>query len=118
MKNALITLSLLAGLAACTSAPEIPQEAIPAVEYEEGFTFDIPCDNPAHPVHTQVVSGSRLVRVYEITVEGVVQGEVTGEQIANVLEMIEFMESIQVVPVDPSAAEPSESLVLPTQPVK
>ena len=106
MKN-LVAIAFIFLASACTSAPEVPQEVIPPVEYEVGLSFDLPCDNPAHPVHTQVVSGSRLVRVYEITVEGVVQGEVTGEQIANVLEMIEFMESLQVVPVDPAAAEPA-----------
>jgi hypothetical protein len=35
-------------------------------------------------------------------------GEASGEQIAGVLEMIEFMRSIQVVPVDPSAADDTE----------
>lgn len=102
MKNLLIALSLITAVS-CTSAPEVVQEPIPAIEYEVGFSFDIPCDNPAHPVHVQVVSGSRLIRVYEISVEG----EVTGDQIAEVLKMIEFMNSIQVVPVDPAAAEPA-----------
>jgi len=103
MKNVLIALSLVAAVA-CTSAPEVPEEPIPAVEYEAGFTFDTPCET--HGSHVNTVLGSRLVRVYEISVDDGTGGEATGESIARVLEMIEFMNSIQVVPVDPAAAEP------------
>lgn len=76
-----------------SNAPQLPP-----TEYEDGFSFDIPCAE--HGVHTQVVTGNRLVRVYEISVEGEVQGEVSAEQIVNVLEMIKFMQGLQPVPND------------------
>lgn len=70
-----------------------PQQELPPVIYDNGFSFDLPCVE--HGVHTQVVTSSRLVRLYEITVEGEMQGEVKAEDIAEVLEMIKFMQSLQ-----------------------
>ena len=78
----LIVLGFILG--GCLSEPKVP------VEYDNGFSFDIPCDE--HGVDTQVVSGSRLIRVYEISVDGEIQGEVTGEQITAILEIIKSIE--------------------------
>lgn len=93
----------IAFLLGCTAPQAVEQ--IPPVEYEVGFSFDLPCAE--HGFHTQVVTGSRLIRLYEITVEGEVQGEATGESIQGVLEMIELTRLLQEAPVNPEAAEPA-----------
>ena len=71
---------------------------LPPVEYQNGFSFDLPYAKPGARVH--VVTGNRLVRVYEISVQGEVQGEVSAEQITEVLEMIKFTQGLQPVPND------------------
>ena len=62
---------------------------LPPVAYQIGFAFNVPCNE--HGTHTQVVSGNRLVRTYEISMEGEVQGEATSEQIAELLEIMKMM---------------------------
>lgn len=74
--------------AAMYQPPQPQVETLP-VEYQNGFSFNTPC--PEHGTDTNVVTGSRLMRAYEISVDGEVQGEATGESIAQVLEMMKLM---------------------------
>ena len=78
----LLLLSLLA-LASCSG---LKSEVIPPVEFEEGFSFEVPHGDHTH---SHAVGTSRVLRVYQMIIDDSRAGEATGAQIDAVLEMIE-----------------------------
>lgn len=62
---------------------------LPSIEFQNGFTFNVPCLE--HGTDAQTVTGNRLLRVYEISADGEVQGEATGEQLTEVIELMKAM---------------------------
>jgi hypothetical protein len=94
-----LAIAFLLALVGCQTAAPAPTFVEPPVEFETGFSFEIPCRE--HGVHINTVAGSTILRVYDITVDGNPVGQATADQIREVLEQLEILKSIQALPVTP-----------------
>lgn len=65
-------------------------EQIPPIEYEIGYTFELPCGE--HAGHINTITGSRLTWLYEITGDNGEIIEVDSVQIQQALDTIRILQ--------------------------
>lgn len=63
---------------------------LPPVEYEVGLSFATPCGE--HVTHVNTVTGSRVVRLYEIAGDNGETIEVLGEQLQEALDAVRILQ--------------------------